>query len=227
MSKHEWFALIIAIIAIFVLVLSYLLKVPTEVQGILQGAGTSLLTGDVLLFVAGIKNREIGELKTALDSYQKVCEELSQLTSAYSAFYHQTYHNKIWGYSLEEYINVFKPLYHATQNAYVDLENLTFDKLKKEDSQRIGSFVPKIKETADSTWEILTGYLEVKIATDEDIVWNKLLMTDSENKPFDFVISLMNDYVDLCTEAVMIQFSFHLSKEEINEKLLHILTSYI
>ena len=227
MSKHEKFALGIMIIAIFVLFLSSKPVVSVEVKGILQGVGTSLLTGDVLLFVAGIKNREVEELKAALDSYQEVIEELFKLTSAYSVFYHQTYRNKIWRYSLEEYINIFRPLYHAAKDAYCGLENLAFDKLNKEDRQRIGSFVPKIKETADSTWEILTGYLEIDSKTIEGIVWDKLLMTDSEKKPFDFITSLKNEYDDLCYEAMQIHYSLYSSKEEFHKKLLHTLMSYI
>lgn len=62
LCRHEKAALLLTAVAILFMIISFCPGGLKEATGILQGLSTGLLSGMVLLFVTGIKSKEIREL---------------------------------------------------------------------------------------------------------------------------------------------------------------------
>lgn len=77
--KHEWIAIILAIIGCMLLMLSTITYGWSEWTGILQGIGTGLFTGVVVLLVGGTKTHEITVNNGAIEYINKYAGSIAEL----------------------------------------------------------------------------------------------------------------------------------------------------
>ena len=83
MSKYEKMVFKLFILAFLLLILSWCPCGYQEVTGILQGLGTGLLSGIVLLFVTGIKSKEHKQLTKAYNAIHESNLALSIINQSY------------------------------------------------------------------------------------------------------------------------------------------------
>ena len=227
MSKHEKFTIGTAVLAVALLIISCCPGGYEEATGILQGIATGLLSGVVLLFVAGIKNREVDELNKTLSFYRELTRGLADIEHAYSTYYHNIYHGKIDKMTAKEYVQVFFDLYHEFQDAYANLDNIEQYNTGKEDAEKIASLVPGLLETVNDTWKKLLEFTGCSERTLEDTVRKAILEQHEKQEIVDFLSPLAEKYYEISKKAMNAEGTMYRYELEQENKLNHIMKSYI
>ena len=120
-SRHERFTAIIGGVALLLLVFSCIFGKNDTWIGILQGLSTGLLAGVILLFVTGIKNQELRELTDLFEKYHIIENNLISVTTAYSDFYHHTYHGKKKSMTSKQYLSYIHKVYQSYTSSWGEL----------------------------------------------------------------------------------------------------------
>ena len=124
LCKHEKAALLLAVIAVLLMAISLCPGGWAEATSILQGLSTGLLSGMVLLLVAGIKGQETRELSDIYDFYYKSNNAFIAIMESYSSLYHMTYHGKKERMPFETYADLIVETYNKCDRAYQELYSL-------------------------------------------------------------------------------------------------------
>lgn len=156
--KHEKTALVLGIIGLILMGISFCPGGWEPATGIIQGLSTGLWSGIILLFVNGIKSREVKELAEIYDTMHQSNLALIIISDAYSDIYHKTYHGKKEGMSFESYLNIVKETFNNYLRScntiiHMDIE-LIPDKDIREDLNKyihyLDEEIPNIQITIDN-----------------------------------------------------------------------------
>lgn len=125
--KHEKTAFVLGIIGLVLMGISFCPAGWESATGILQGVSTGLWSGIILLFVNGIKSREIKELAEIYDIIHQSNLALIIISDAYSDIYHKTYHGKKEEMSFESYLNIVKEMFNDYIRSFNAIARIKID----------------------------------------------------------------------------------------------------
>lgn len=205
-SKHEKIAFKSTIIAILLLIISVCPGGYAEVTGILQGIATGLLSGTVLLFISGIKERDRFNLNAVYSNLNELNSALTNIYVSYDTLYHKTYHGKKEKMSYEEYLKIIIEAFDEYKESNEKLSNICIN------------LVPNNTQIKDYT----------NLLNNELVAINKALhiaQEDISNK------KCLDDLVHRLFELQYLAFELYLENiknvKEVNSEIMHINNSLI
>lgn len=124
LSKHEKVAGALFIISILLMIISFCPGGWAEMTGILQGMSTGLLSGMVLLWITGIKGKEVKQLSNVCNFWIEVNCMIINSDELYSTLYHSTYHGKKDTMTFDEYLLIINDTYQKYVSLHRKLVSL-------------------------------------------------------------------------------------------------------
>ncbi len=147
MSKHEKIVAVLIVISVLLIVISLCPGGYEEMTSILQGIGTGLLSGIVLLIVTSIKsqeNKQLTEIYNIVHECNLVFGNISQL---YGDVYHKTYHGKKEKMSFNTYFILIKQTYDKYKNVFETIQNINYNLIQYNNiGMRIEEFITYMYE---------------------------------------------------------------------------------
>lgn len=205
-SKHEKVAMALTLIAITFLIISCCPGGYEEATGILQGLATGLITGIVLLFVTGIKNRELKELSVRHEKIRDCRMALMEAGTLYADIYHKTYHGKKKHMSIELYSEMVQKVYSNYRKVYDALGGIDIN-LIPNDNIRV-----RLREYINSMEKELSD------------IGNVIKQEKLENENLD---SVVDKFYKIQYEAFALQLDLQKLEDEIYVKREHNMNSII
>lgn len=142
MSKHEKKVAVLIVISVLLIVISLCPGGCEEATSILQGIGTGLVSGIVLLLVTSTKSREykqLTEIYNIVHECNLVFENISQL---YGDVYHKTYHGKKEKMSFNTYFILIKETYNKYKDVFETIQNIDYNLIQYNNiGMRIEEFI--------------------------------------------------------------------------------------
>lgn len=124
LSKHEKAAGALFIFSIILMIISLCPGGLAEMTGILQGLSTGLLSGMVLLWITGIKGKEVKQLSNICNFWIEVNRIIISSDELYSTLYHSTYHGKKDTITFDEYLLIIDDTYCKYVSLHQELVSL-------------------------------------------------------------------------------------------------------
>lgn len=126
LSMHEKIALFLLIIAALLIIMSYCPNITARSIGLIQGVASGIISGIVLLFITGIKERDYKHLSSIYETLQKSNMILSSIIITHNKFYNEFYNFRKQNCESSSYLKLITNTYANFRKYSNLLNNLDF-----------------------------------------------------------------------------------------------------